>query len=125
MTSPCKQGEVGEPPSGLELLFLATTKPLRRLPQEHTPYTRILSELDCPWRTRGLLAMLIAPRRTFELESNFRAPHRTSGLEIIFPASIILLLTLLSHLVNTFQSREYPLPTPPNPAYKEGLSELW
>src|SRR5215211_8716167 len=37
-----------EPTSKLELLALATTKPFRCLPQHHTLYMWVFSELDCP-----------------------------------------------------------------------------
>src|SRR5918999_1853610 len=65
--------------------------------------------------------MLTAPRRTFGPESNFRAPRLTSGLEMIFPASIILLLTLLTHLVNYLPKQRVP---PPNIAYSHVKERL-
>jgi hypothetical protein len=50
-----RAGKSLESRSGLEPLLLATTKPLRRLPQNHTPYTWTLSELNCPLsHTRAL-----------------------------------------------------------------------
>ena len=97
-----------EPTSKLELLALATTKPFRCLPQHHTLYMWVFSELDCPLANARALGNADCSSSHLRARSNLRAPLRTSGLEMIFPASIILLTHLPSHLVNYLPKQRLP-----------------
>src|SRR5215203_5261060 len=110
----------------LELLALATTKPFRCLPQHHTLYMWVLSELDCP------LANARALGNADCSSSHLRAREQLEGTLAYQRAGNDL--PSKHHLTysSSFASGELPskaeitpLPKPPNPAYKEGHSDPW
>ena len=113
-----------EPTSKLELLALATTKPFRCLPQHHTLYMWVFSELDCP------LANTRALGNADCSSSHLRAREQLEGTLAYQRAGNDLPRKHHPTYSPSFASGEppskaeiTPLPTPPNPAYKEAPSD--
>src|SRR5215218_90662 len=113
-----------EPTSKLELLALATTKLFRCLPQHHTLYMWVFSELDCP------LANARALGNADCSSSHLRAREQLEGTLSYQRAGNDLPSKHHPTYSPSFASGELPskaeitpLPAPPNPACKEGPSD--
>src|SRR5215204_2861410 len=97
-----------EPTSKLELLALATTKPFRCLPQHHTLYMWVFSELDCPLANARALGNADCSSSHLRARNDLPSKHHTTYSPSFASGEL------------PSEAEITPLPTPPNPAYKEG-----